>query len=151
VILSYLTPFEGIRWLLIEQDIEEKHLNIILKARNGAAPSHLAELLKVYAEWFIQWSGFPSSALPTFKLNTVGDRSFVHQDLCVWTLFHLLVVWAPKPALIPLMTLSQPNYLTRFLSLPATSVARSMRKRAIALWLCGGYKNSSPVNSAQSL
>jgi len=35
-----------LRWLPIERRIEEKILTMTLKARNGAAPSYLTELLR---------------------------------------------------------------------------------------------------------
>jgi len=88
---------KDLRWLPIERRIEKNISTITFKARNVVAPSHLAELLRDYTPVrALRSSDFGNLAVITFKLRTVGDRSFVHQHLELVTLFHLLFVQAPS-------------------------------------------------------
>jgi len=68
-------------------------LIMIFKARNGVAPSYLTELLRDYTPVrALRSPDFATIAVPTFKLKTANDRSFVDQDLKLGTLVHLLFV-----------------------------------------------------------
>jgi len=69
----------------VERRIEEKVLTMTFKAHNGVAPSYLAELLRDYRPVrALRSSDFPTLAVPTFKLKTVGDRSFCSSGPRAW-------------------------------------------------------------------
>jgi len=75
-----------LRWLPIERRVEETILTITFKARNGVVPSYLAELLRDYTPVrALRSSDFPTiPTVPTFKLKTVGDRSFCAAGPRAW-------------------------------------------------------------------
>jgi len=128
------------RRLPIEKRIEEYILTMAFKARNGIAPSYLAELLRDYTPVrTLRSSDNHTLAVPPFKLKTEGDRSFCASGQELGTLFHLLFVRVPLLVLMLLLALSLPCYLLathsdgclpEYSSLPATHVARSLKKRA---------------------
>jgi len=132
-----------LRWLPIKRRIEENTLTMTFKARNGFAPSYLAELLRDYRPVrALRSSDFPSLAVPTFKLKTVGDRSrcasgprslnslppslragaLACTDATPGTVSNLLRCY--------LLAIYFNGFSPDLSSLPATSVLRSMRKRA---------------------
>ena len=132
--------------LPIEKRIEEKILTMTFKARNGIAPSYLAELLRDYTPVrALRSSDNPTMAVPTFKLKTVGDRSFCSSGPRAWNSLPpslragALACTDDTPGTVSSVSLLPRCYLlaTHFdgfspdsSSLPATSVLRSMRKRA---------------------
>jgi len=74
-----------LRWLPVEKRVEEKNLTTTFKARNGIAPSYLAELLRDYTPVRASRSSdYPSLAITTFKLKTVGDRAFCASGPRAW-------------------------------------------------------------------
>jgi len=121
----------------------KKMLTLTFNARNGVAPSYLAEPLKDHGPVrALRSSDFPSLAVSTFKLKTVGYRSF-----CLWG----PRAWNSLPSSLRAGALActddTPGTVSILLrcsllathfdclshdssSLLATSVLRSMRKRA---------------------
>jgi len=106
------------------------------KARNCVAHSYLAKLLRNYTTVrALRSSDFPALAAPTFKAKTVGTNSILHQDLELGTLFHHLSTdVTPGTVYALLRCYLLVNRFDGFSpdssSLLATSVLRSMRKRA---------------------
>ena len=82
----HISPIlKELRWLPIEKRIEEKVLTITFKARLGSAPCYLTELIRDFTPVrALRSSDFPSLAVPTFKLKTVGDRSFCSTGPRAW-------------------------------------------------------------------
>jgi len=145
-----------------------KKFSPTFKARNGVAPSYAAELLRDCTPVRASRSlDFPTLAVPTLwnKLKTYGDRSFCESGPRVWNSLPpsfragALACTDATPGTVSTLLLcylsaSHFHDLSRdSSSLPATSVLRSMRKRAdsprgsvLAL-----EKIPPPVQSAQSL
>jgi len=125
-------------------------LTMTFKARNGVAPSYLAELLRDYRlVRALRSSDFPSLAVPFFKLKTVGDRFFCSSGPRAWkSLLPALRAGAlactdVTPGTVStllrcyLLATHFDGFAPDSCSLPATSVLRSISKRADSLpWLC---------------
>ncbi len=153
-----------LHWLPIEKRIEEKILTITFKARNAFAPSYLTELLRDFTPVrTLRSSDFPTLAVPSFKLKTVGDRSFCSAGPRAWNSLPpslrtgALACTDATPGTVSallrcyLLATHFEGLSSDFSSLPATTVARSLRQRAdsprgsmLAL------KKSSPVTNVQS-
>ena len=131
------------RWLPIEKCIEEKILTMTFKARNGIAPSYLAELLRDYTPVrALRSSDNPTLAVPTFKLKTVGDRSFCASGPRAWNSLPpslragALACTDATPGTVSnllrcyLLATHFDGFSPDSSSLPATAVLRSLRKRA---------------------
>ena len=165
----HISPIlKELRWLPIEKRIEEKVLTITFKARLGSAPSYLTELIRDFTPVrALRSSDFPSLAVPTFKLKTVGDRSFCSTGPRAWNSLPAslragaLACTDATPGTVSSVTSLLRCHLLATVfdglspdssSLPAPSVVRSTRKRADSP--CGSVlaiEKSSPVKCAQSL
>jgi len=135
------------------------------KARNGVAPSYLAELLRDYTPVrSLRSSDYPTLAVPTFKLKTVGDRSFCSSGIRAWnSLPPSLRVGAldctdATPGTVSarlrcyLLATHFDDISPDSSSLPATPVTWSLRKRAdIPRDFVLAIKDPPLVNSAWSL
>jgi len=121
---------------------EEKMLTMTFKARNGFAPSYLAELLRDYSPLrALRSSNNPTLAVPTFKLKTVGDRSFCASGPRAWNSLPpslsagALACTDATPGTVSallrcyLMATHFDGFSPDSSSLPATPVMRSLRKR----------------------
>jgi len=135
------------------------------KARNGIAPSYLAELLSDYTPMrSLGSSDYPTMAIPTLKLKTVGDRSFCASGPRAWDSLPpslragALACTDATPGTVSallrccLLATHSECFSRESSSLPAFPVVRSLRSVPIApVALCSLQENPPPVNSAPSL
>ncbi len=80
-----------LKWLPIDQRIEEKILTLVYKARNALCPYYLTHLLHDYVPVrALRSSDTPTLTVPNYKLKTVGDRSSAQYDFGSGTRFRTL-------------------------------------------------------------
>jgi len=138
----HVSPFvQEILCLPLEKGIAETIFTITLKAGNGFAPSYVTGLLRDYTPVrALRSSDFRTLAMLTFKLKTVGDRSFCASDPSLWSSLPpslcagALVCADVTPGIVSallrryLLATHFDGLSPDFSSLPATSVVMLMRK-----------------------
>ena len=84
---DHISPvLKDLHWLPVDQRIVYKLLLLTHKCLNDQGPSYLSDLLKIYTPARHLRSSFDSRRLqiPSFRLKTVGYRSFSYQAALLW-------------------------------------------------------------------